>query len=105
MLQLQMNGMLRRVTIMHGRYEFMHTHGTCLECAPSAVVHSHNNGETAQGNQACFNDIPNELITHFGNKDMSSVIVIHAADLLPPGAPKYKSITIVLKDTPRPMMK
>ena len=48
-------------------------------------------------NQACFDDIPNELIICFGNKDMSSVNVIHAADLLPPGtAPNY---TIVLKDT------
>ena len=40
---------------------------------------------------------PNELITRFGNKDMSSVNVIHTADLLPPGtAPNY---SIVLKDT------
>ena len=82
MLQLQMNGMLRCVTTMHGRYEFMHTQRTCSECTPAAVAHSDNNGE---------------LIICFGNKDMSSVNVIHAADLLPPGtAPNY---TIVLKDT------
>ena len=70
---------------------------TQSECTPAAVAHTDNNGETTQGNQACFDDIPNELIIRFGNKDMSSVNVIHAADLLPPGtAPNY---TIVLKDT------
>ena len=48
MLQLQMNGMLRCVTTMHGRYEFMHTQRTCSECTPAAVAHSDNNGETTQ---------------------------------------------------------
>ena len=54
-----------------------------------------------------LDDIPTELIISFGKKDASAVNVIHAADMLPPAtAPIYKpTTTIVMKDTPRPVVK
>ena len=54
-----------------------------------------------------LDDIPTELMLRFGKKDTSAVNVIHAADMLPPAtAPMNKpTTTIVIKDTPRPIVK
>ena len=91
-----MNGMLRCVTTMHGRYEFMHTQRTCSECTPAAVAHSDNNGETTQTKLASMTSRMNSSVV-LGTRICLQLTWFTQRICYQGGtAPNY---TIVLKDT------